>query len=381
MVLLFACGGTGGHIFPALSVGEELRRRDPAARILYVCGKKDIESEIFGVARGEEVAAIEAAPYRGVSSLARPAFLLRSARGFFQSLALIRRERPTVAVGFGGYVSFPVLGAAKICGVRTMIHEQNVRPGLANRLLAKQVNAVAMSFPETRKYWPAVRNMRVTGNPIRASIERGCHEEALSFFGFSADKKILLVLGGSQGAESINTLFLECLKKLPASMKDRLQVLHLCGSMSAQDSESACRKEGVAVKAYSFFDRMDLAYGAADLCVGRAGATFLAEVRTKKIPVLLVPYPYGDGHQRANAEMYRNLIGARVCEQKDLDGEKLAKILEEMIQQVFSIKYGVETGLKPVSTGMGMGTETGTRLAQNARVALAEFIEECARKI
>ena len=127
-----------------------------------------------------------------------------------------------------------------------------------------------------------------------------------------------MVLGGSQGADSINAIFLDCLEFMPSFVRGRLQVLQLCGRMSPGDSEAACHKAGVDSKAFAFFDRMDLAYAAADLCVGRAGATFLAEVRTRDIPVLLVPYPFGDGHQRANAEVYSHMIGARVEEQKEL---------------------------------------------------------------
>jgi UDP-N-acetylglucosamine--N-acetylmuramyl-(pentapeptide) pyrophosphoryl-undecaprenol N-acetylglucosamine transferase len=363
MTFIFACGGTGGHIFPALSVGEELRRREPRSRILYVCGKKDIESAIFSVARQEQVVPIEIEPLRGGLSFLHPVFLWKLTRGFFQSLSLIRRERPSLVVGFGGYVSFPVIAAAKCCGVPTMIHEQNVLPGKANRLLSTHVDAVALSFPETQKSWRLLKNVLVTGNPIRSAIERECRPEALSFFGFSKDKKTLLVLGGSQGAESINTLFLGSLAHLPVPVRERLQVLHLCGRMSPRDSDAACRAAGVGGKAFAFFDRMDLAYAAADLCIGRAGATFLAEVRTKNIPVLLVPYPFGDGHQRANAEVYSHLIGARVVEQKELDAPKLAQILEQMIKETSAHHAGSadRSGAQP-----------------NARIRLAEFIGQCA---
>ena len=361
MLFLFACGGTGGHIFPALSVGEEMRRRDARTRILYVCGKKDIENAIFNVAREEKVAVIETAPFRGAFSLADPLFLSKSLRGFFQSLRMVLKERPVLVVGFGGYVSFPVIAAAKCCGIPTMIHEQNVIPGKANDLLAKHVDAVAMSFEETKKRWAALKNARVTGNPIRTFIERDCRQEALDFFRFSSGRKTLLVLGGSQGADSINTLFLACLEKLSENTRRRLQVLHLCGRMDPAESERACEKAGVPAKAFAFFDRMDLAYGAADFCVGRAGATFLAEVVTKNIPMLLVPYPFSGGHQRANAEAYRRLCGAYVVEQKDLDADKLAVYLNKMMGEK-------EKGA------------AGHPAAGRAREELAAYIEESARK-
>ena len=379
---IFACGGTGGHIFPALSVGEELRRSDAAARIVYVCGKKDIESVIFNAASlppcladgqtagrdgrgpGEGTVCIDIAPYRGAVSFVSPVFLLKLLRGFFQSMALVRRERPALVAGFGGYVSFPVILAAKCCGIPTMLHEQNVLPGRANRMLAPHVDAAALSFAETKKLWPVLKKTRVTGNPIRASIERECRQEALRYFGFSADKKTLLVLGGSQGAESVNTFFLDCLEKLSTHARSRLQVLHLCGRMRPEDSESRCGRAGIPAKVFSFFERMDLAYGAADLCVGRAGATFLAEVATKNIPVLLVPYPFADGHQYANADVYQHLIGARVAEQRDLNPEKLAKMLEQMMQEVRQ---------HPADSAAVVS-------GSNARQALADFMEATAKK-
>ncbi len=361
--LVFACGGTGGHIFPALSVGEEIQKRDPHRRILYVCGKKDIESAIFKIARNENVTCIQSAPFLSALSFVSPIFLLLLIRGFIQSIALLRRERPALVLGFGGYASFPVLMAAKVLNIPTMVHEQNVIPGKANRWMAGQVRAVAISFAETERYLPQVRQKRVTGNPIRSRVERECRQEALSFFGFSQEKKTLLVLGGSQGAESINTLFLQCLSYLSASTRQEFQVLHLCGRMNPQDSEQSCARQGIFAKAYSFFDAMDLAYSAADFCVGRAGATFLAEIRARRVPVLLVPYPFGDGHQRANAKVFQRECGARVAEQKELDPKKMAMILEEMMDD---FRKGVP------SAGLVAPPKAST-----ARQALADYIQVC----
>ncbi len=356
--LVFACGGSGGHIFPALATGEEIRRRDPEKRLLYVCGKKDFEHAIFKVARNERVVSVDCAPFSRVLPFGPLRFLIKSTAGFFQSLSLLRRERPELVMGFGGYTSFPVLMAARCLGLPTLLHEQNVVPGKANRWMAGRVDAVALSFPGTAGYLPNARRTVVTGNPIRSSVERECREEALKYFGFSPEKKTLLVLGGSQGAESINTLFLQALPRLSGAAKKGLQVLHLCGRMDPRDSERRCAAEGVYARAYSFFDAMDLAYGAADLCVGRAGATFLAEVRTKRLPVLLVPYPFADGHQWANAEAFRGETSVRVEDQKTLGAEKMAGILEEMMREA-------SAGLRPAPAGA----------RPNAREALADCIE------
>lgn len=366
---LFACGGTGGHIFPAIAVAEELKRRG-AHEIVYVCGKKDIENAIFSVVRAERRVSIDSAPYRGRRSFFDLRFYASLLAGFAQAGRLLSSERPDAVVGFGGFYSFPVLGMARLRGVPSILHEQNVLPGRANRVLARWVDSVALSFEATRRTLSGRRRTVVTGNPIRASIERECRAEALRTFGFSPEKKTLLVLGGSQGAESINVRFGEALSLLDGSAKQSLQVLHLCGKMPTHEAEAICRRIGVAAKAYSFFDRMDLAYGAADLCLGRAGATFLAEIRAKRLPAVLVPYPFGDGHQRANAHAFAEVADARVIEQEDLTAQSLAEALLFYLNKVEnpSGRVNLESGSARKKT------------VRNSREDLADFILQTAEK-
>ena len=362
MKIIMACGGTGGHIFPAVSVSEELRNRRPPVDTLYVCGKKDIETAIFSMVKGEKVVSIESAPFRGAASALHPTFIWKLLSGFSQAWKLLRREKPDAVVGFGGHYSFPVLLAAKCMGIPTLLHEQNVVPGMANKWLCRISDGVALSFEETRPLLSS-KKCRVTGNPIRASIERDCRQEALSHFGFSAEKKTLLILGGSQGAESINTLYFEALGRLGDAFKRGIQVLHLCGRMSATDAEERSRQGDVDARAFSFFERMDLAYGAADFCLGRAGATFLAEIAVKGIPAILIPYPFGDGHQFRNAEAFGRTHGATVLKQGELTGAELARQLEALWTDLGRAR-AVETphGWQP----------------RNARRSLAEYIVETA---
>ena len=362
MTLLFACGGSGGHIFPALAVGEEIERRLPGSRVFYVCGGRDIESEIFRVVPKDAVFTIESAPFGGGASFADPRFLLRLMRGFFQSRALLQKLDPALVVGFGGYTSFPMILAAKQMKRRTALHEQNVVPGRANRLLSKLVDHVAVSYEETKKSLHARCHAagQVTGNPIRASIETERREEALRFFGFSPAKRTLLVLGGSQGADSINRVFLSSLRFWDEPMKRGIQVLHLCGILLPSEAEKACLEASVSARAFSFFGRMDLAYGASDFCLGRAGATFLAEIEAKRIPAVLVPYPHGDGHQRENARVFARRNRATVVEQSALSPQMLAGLLRGFFN---------ETEPDPHAHGA----------PPRARAMLADFLEECAR--
>lgn len=361
MKMVFACGGTGGHIFPAVSVAEEIKKRDPRVEIAYVCGKKDVESAILDPAACGKVFFVSSAPVVGMG-WARGLF---STGAFFRSMGeagrVLKRERPGVVVGFGGYVSFPVVLAARLFRIPTLIHEQNVVPGLANRFLSRWVSGAALSFEETQGYLPRIREVRITGNPIRSAIEEDYREKALEFFGFSQGKTTVLVLGGSQGSQSINAVFLKALGILPEALRRRLQVLHLCGRAAPQEPEEIFRRLGIAGRAFSFFQSMELAYSAADFAIGRAGATFLAEIGAKGLPAILVPYPYGNRHQYANAEVHRRRHGACVVEQKELTGERLAGLLEETVGRIGKDK------------GRGKGRK------DQARVLLADFIFEAAR--
>ena len=352
MKILLACGGSGGHIFPAFSVAEELKSRHRDIRLVYVCGKKDIENAIFKMLDGERILPIDSAPFRGAGSIIHPGILIKWTLGFFQSVSILSREKPDLVVGFGGYAAFPLVSAAFCLGVKTLIHEQNVIPGLANRVLARFSSGTAVSFVETISYLPKLKNLRMTGNPIRSAIENGSREEALQFFNFSEDKVTLLVLGGSQGSESLNQFFVGLVRHLPREIRTRLQVLHLCGRMPTEQAEQALKESGIAGKAYSFFDRMDLVYAISDLAIGRAGATFLAEIAAKKIPAILIPYPYGNGHQHLNANAFRNCHEAVIIEQKNLTMEKLKEEVLKRIQK------------KPPSGP-----------ASNSRKFLADFIE------
>lgn len=324
--LVFACGGSGGHIFPAVAVADELAMRRPDVSVTFVSSGRDIENEIFRSVAGRRVVGLGS--HAAAGPLWHPLFLLRLVRDVRSAASFLKTEKPRAVVGFGGRGSFAAVAAARLCGVPTLIHEQNVKPGLANRLLALGTDAVATSFDQTRL---AARRLRVTGNPIRHFIERDCRAEALAFFGFAADKVTLLVLGGSQGAESVNTLFLEAAPHLDEGIRRRIQVLHLCGRMAPAESEKRLAQSGVAARAFSFFDRMDLAYSAADVALGRAGATFLAEMEARRLPAILVPYPYAGAHQSANAQVVAGRTGARVAEQKTLTGERLAAMLSESL--------------------------------------------------
>ncbi len=369
MKIMMACGGTGGHIFPAFSVAEEIKERDISAEIVYVCGKLDIENAIFKIVSDEKVVSVESAPFRGARSLFSPIFLIKLIQGLWQSFRILQNEKPDLVTGFGGYFAFPIVLVASWMRIPTLIHEQNVIPGKANKALAGIVDGVALSFPETRQWLDPKGECRVTGNPVRLAIERDCRPEALRFFGFDDHRVTLLVLGGSQGAESINVLFLGALPLMADSVKNKIQVVHLCGRMAATTAEEALKKHGVLGKAYSFFERMDLIYSVSDLALGRAGATFLSEISVKKIPAILIPYPSADEHQLANAKAFCRGKDSVYREQKDLTSGKLAEELVHFINKVFAEKSG-QTDIR----------QNGHAEQVNSRSLLADYMVEKLRK-
>lgn len=248
---------------------------------------------------------------------------------------LIRRFRPTVAVGFGSAVSGPTLLAAKWHGVPVLIHEQNVVPGQANRWLAPFANTIALSFGDTRRHWqvPAGKDRRVvvTGNPLRFSADQPSRAESLKRFDLAEDRTTLLVMGGSQGASTINRIVPATLARLDAATRERLQVIHLAGLTDARHVQEQYAALPIRHQTYAFWDEMAHAYTAADLVIGRAGATSLAELAHFGCPAILVPYPFGRGHQRLNATLAVHAGAAILMDQVELTPERLHQTLQGLL--------------------------------------------------
>ena len=316
MKVLIAGGGTAGHVFPAIALGEELRDRG-------------VETTFVGTSRGLEVRLVPAAgfelvaldvigfPRRLSADLIRAPLALRSA---------IKRCRPlvrdhSVVVGMGGYASAPaVLAAGR--DVPIVLHEQNAVPGLANRWLAPRAGVVAVSFPEAVGRFRGNSPCVMTGNPVRravASMDRAAtRPEALEALGLQRDRTTILVFGGSQGALHLDTTVAEVVSR----WRDRsdIQIVVLTGTAHLEVSTSASEAGAALIaKVLPFLDRMELAYAAADLVVARAGATSIAEITACGLPALLIPYPYAtDDHQMANARSLEAVGAAEVMADTDL---------------------------------------------------------------
>jgi UDP-N-acetylglucosamine--N-acetylmuramyl-(pentapeptide) pyrophosphoryl-undecaprenol N-acetylglucosamine transferase len=297
LTVVFAGGGTGGHLYPAIAVAEELRRIRPDTEVVFVGTRGKIEARVVPQ-HGFRFEPIWISGLRRSLAPSNLLFPVKVAVALAQSAAILRRVGARAVLGTGGYVSGPVLGAAVAMGIPTLLHESNSEPGITTRMLAARVDEVHVTFERTLARLPGVRGAHVTGNPTRGAIGTVSRTEGAGALGLRADLPVLLVMGGSLGAASINRAVA---RLLPALTAAGLQVLWQTGKTDEEAMRSAAA--GLAgVRVSAFIDRMECAYAAADLAVCRAGATTLAELARAGLPAVLVPYPLAAAdHQTENA--------------------------------------------------------------------------------
>jgi len=250
-------------------------------------------------------------------------------------MGILKRFRPDVVVGMGAYVSLPVVGAAVMRRIPTVIHEQNAVPGLVNRVLGRAATVVAVSYPDIKGFFPAVKRVEFTGNPIREEVLHAGEKEARKALDIEKARKVLLVFGGSRGAQRINDAVVEAYDYWRDS--DSLQIIHATGKINYEQVEKAVEKlktpgDKLNYRAYPYLDNMGEAYAAADLLVCRSGATTVAEITSIGLPAILVPYPYAtDNHQEKNGRHLEKTGAAKVILDKNLDGKLLYETVEPLI--------------------------------------------------
>ncbi len=337
MRILLTGGGTGGHIYPALAIAERLKALHPECEVLYVGTKKGLENRIVPQ-RGVpfQTIAVEGLPRKISPALLKA--LGKAAGGCMDARKIVKQFKPDLVIGTGGYVCGPVVLSARMAGIPAMIHEQNAFPGVTNKILARFVNQIMVNFKASEKYFVHKDRICVTGLPVRQEVLRTEKQAGLDYFGFSADKTTLLVSGGSRGARSINRAMA---KAYPELVKESgLQILHLTGAVDYEDTLQAIAAENIDLKDYPqvivkpYLDEMQYGLAAADFCVGRAGATFLAEITTCGLPGILIPYPYAaENHQEYNAKALVDQNAATMILDKDLTGTLLCKKIMELYQQ------------------------------------------------
>lgn len=321
MKVLIVSGGTGGHIYPGLAVAEEFRRRDPATPILFIGSAEGLEKEIvpqsgFKLKLIKARALLRKLSYKAISA----PFVC--AIGFLQSLFLVRSYGPDVVISTGGYVSLPVVLAARFWRRPVCLLEQNVLPGAVNRLVSRFAGRRFLAFSEAKRYMSG----EVVGNPVRQSIieaDRGTARQALAV----GDRRAVLIMGGSQGAKKLNETLVSVLDRLP----ENVFVLHIIGNRDyAWVSRLLEGKRIENYRALPYLHDMSQALAASDLVISRAGATAIAECLVRGLPMVLIPFPYAaEDHQRLNAAVVVNAGAAVMVEDKDLTPEKLLGLLSQ----------------------------------------------------
>ena len=293
-------GGTGGHIFPALSIANELKRRYPDCEILFVGAEDRMEMEKVPAA-GYPIVGLPVSGFDRSSLVKNFQVVARLLKSLHLAKKTVRDFRPDIAIGVGGYASGPTLWMAASLGIPTLIQEQNSYAGVTNKLLAKKAKRICVAYEGMEKFFPADRIV-LTGNPVRSDLEHAQNKRdgAAVFFGLSPEKKTLLVVGGSLGARTINRSIENGLDKILSS---GVQLIWQTGRYYHEEALKRLKAyHGMPVWCSDFISRMDYAYSAADLVISRAGAGTISELCLLKKPVVLVPSPnVAEDHQTKNA--------------------------------------------------------------------------------
>jgi len=323
--VLIAAGGTGGHLFPAIALADQLRAEDADSEVLFVGGTRGLEGRVI-LPRGYRLATLPVGQLKGKRLLSRVRTLSGLPPAVVRAVGLLRKFRPQVVVGAGGYVSGPLVLAAVLMRKPVLLLEQNAVPGATNRMLSHLASKIVVAFAESAGYFPAKRTF-VLGNPLRPDLVQSLLEAEISH-----DRgPSLLVLGGSQGARPINELMIAAAEMLRDATPG-LSVVHQTGAADVERVQQHYDEVGLRARVQPFIEDMAVAYSDADLVLSRAGATTLAELTTAALPAVLIPYPYAaDDHQTANARLLVEAGAAVMLRQRGLTAPQLVELLTQLL--------------------------------------------------
>ncbi len=309
-------GGTGGHIYPAIAIANELKLQFPDAEFLFVGAKDKMEMQKVPQA-GYEIKGLWIAGLQRKLTLQNLMFPLKLAKSLLESRRIIKQFKPNVVIGTGGFASGPLLQAAGSAGIPTVIQEQNSFPGITNKLLSKKANAICVAYDHLERFFPKEKIV-LTGNPVRQDLIDidSKHDEAVAFYGLDPNKKTLLVLGGSLGARRINQLIE---KELQNFLSQDVQIIWQCGKLYFEEYKKYNQQN---VKVVDFIERMDFVYAAANVIISRAGASSVSELCIVGKPVIFIPSPnVAEDHQTKNAQAIVDAKGAILLKESELDNE------------------------------------------------------------
>ena len=309
-------GGTGGHIYPAIAIANELKLQFPDAEFLFVGARDKMEMQKVPQA-GYEIKGLWIAGLQRKLTLQNLMFPLKLATSLLESRRIIKQFKPNVVIGTGGFASGPLLQAAGSAGIPTVVQEQNSFPGITNKLLSKKANAICVAYENLERFFPKEKIV-LTGNPVRQDLIDidSKRDEAIAFYGLDPNKKTLLVLGGSLGARRINQLIE---KELQNILSQDVQIIWQCGKLYFEDYKKYNQQN---VRVVDFIERMDFVYAAADVIISRAGASSVSELCIVGKPVIFIPSPnVAEDHQTKNAQAIVDEKGAILLKESELESE------------------------------------------------------------
>jgi UDP-N-acetylglucosamine--N-acetylmuramyl-(pentapeptide) pyrophosphoryl-undecaprenol N-acetylglucosamine transferase len=324
--IIIAGGGTGGHLFPGIAIAEAFLALNSRNAVLFVSTANTFERETLGRI-GLPLAKVSAEGFKGRSVWKKLKSLLKLPKGFLESLLILGRFKPQMIVGMGSYSAAAVVLAGWLIRKKIVLHEQNILPGITNRLLSQFADRIYLSFKETPFAAPADK-IKVSGNPLRSQLIEEVKRQKNSDRDFAAQKHFrVLIMGGSQGAHAINVAMIEALEFLKEPQ--HLFFIHQTGRLDLKKVSESYRSKRIAAEVKSFFNNMAKCYALADLIICRSGATTVAEITALGKVALLIPYPYAaDNHQVLNAQSMVKGQAAEMIPEADLSGALLAERIE-----------------------------------------------------
>jgi UDP-N-acetylglucosamine--N-acetylmuramyl-(pentapeptide) pyrophosphoryl-undecaprenol N-acetylglucosamine transferase len=342
MRIIITGGGTGGHLFPGIALATALQQKYPGCEIMFIGTQRQLDKKTLAGFNFQQES-IACMGLKGMGLKHRVKSLLSLPVAVLESWKIIKGFQPDLVFGVGGYVTGPVLLAARLCSVPTCIHEQNSIPGLANRMISHFVSRIFVSIPGEYPF-PEQKTV-VSGNPVRqeilAAAERSQQEagSGKNDSGEADSPMTLLIMGGSLGAHHVNMLMLDVAAQLDEQQKKAVQLIHQTGTADEAKVRDGYAAAGVKAEVRAFFTDMASLYSQADLVLARAGATSLAELSVMGLPAVLIPYPYAaDDHQAKNAEYYVAGGGAVMYRESELDAELLGKIIWQLLRDTDKLK-------------------------------------------
>lgn len=334
MRVIIAAGGTGGHLYPGIAIAREIRKIDKKTEILFVVTRKPMDKRVI-MREGFKCYTLPIKGLLGKGFSERMVFPLFLLVGMLFFLIILIQKKPRVIVGTGGYASFVPLFLGIVFGIPTLISEQDSYPGFSTRILSRYVSEVHIAHRRAKLFLSA-KKLYLTGNPLRDSIFKGTRVEAGEYFNLDAKKKTILILGGSHGARSINSLFVAIMKDYSFPY---IQFIFQTGKSDYKWVRESLKKGETDVRLFPFIERMNLAYAAADLVFSRAGALAIAEITARGLPSVLIPYPYATrGHQEENARYMERIGASIVLLDRDLKSDRVVNLMHSLLKDEKRLK-------------------------------------------